>query len=111
MGTHSQEPKKAMKKATVTQVKPFIQTSSVRPLEKAVTKPEVIPAKPKLVPRVKPVNKDDEKTEIPSKIVNVRRSLDLEKSDESSLYVSALDDVEDDNVKKSRRSNIQVNNL
>ncbi|CAK9799368.1 G2/mitotic-specific cyclin-B3 [Anthophora quadrimaculata] len=108
LGTHqTQEPKKATKKATTTQVKHFTQTSSVRTLEKAVTKPEVILSKLKPVPRVKPVKKDEEKTEVPSKIVNVRHSLDLEKSEDSSLYVSALEDIGDDSLKKSRKSNIQ----
>ncbi|XP_043594054.1 G2/mitotic-specific cyclin-B3 [Bombus pyrosoma] len=108
LGTHqTQEPKKTVKKTAVTQVKPFTQTSSIRTLEKVVTKPEVIPQKPKPVPRVKPVKKDDGKVEIPSKIVKVRRSLDLEKSEDSSLYVSALDDIGDDSTKKSRKSNVQ----
>lgn len=108
LGTHqTQEPKKAVKKTTVTQIKSFTQTSSIRTLEKGVIKPEVIPQKPKPVPRVKPIKKDEEKTEIPSKILNVRRSLDLEKSEDSSLYVSALEEITDDSTKKSRRSNIQ----
>ncbi|CAK9814661.1 G2/mitotic-specific cyclin-B3 [Anthophora plagiata] len=108
LGTHqTQEPKKVTKKVTTTQVKHFTQTSSVRTHEKAVTKPEVILSKLKPVPRVKPVKKDEEKTEVPSKIVNVRRSLDLEKSEDSSLYVSALEDIGDDSLKKSRKSNIQ----
>lgn len=109
LGTHqTQEPKKAVKKTTVTQIKSFTQTSSIRTLEKGVIKPEVIPQKPKPVPRVKPIKKDEEKTEIPSKILNVRRSLDLEKSEDSSLYVSALEEITDDSTKKSRRSNIQT---
>lgn len=112
LGTHqTQEPKKTVKKTAVTQVKPFTQTSSIRTLEKVVTKPEVIPQKPKPVPRVKPVKKDDGKVEIPSKIVKVRRSLDLEKSEDSSLYVSALDDIGDDSTKKSRKSNVEVSNF
>ncbi|XP_029035402.1 G2/mitotic-specific cyclin-B3 [Osmia bicornis bicornis] len=111
LGTHQQEPKKTVKKATSTQVKPFTQTSSVRTLEKVVTKPEIIPPKPKPVPpRVKSVKKDDKKTEVASTIINVRHSLDLEKSEDSSLYVSALEDVGDDTSKKSRRSNIQPEN-
>ncbi|KZC13034.1 G2/mitotic-specific cyclin-B3 [Dufourea novaeangliae] len=108
LGTHQQEPKKAVKKPTVTQIKPYTQTSSVRTLEKAVTKAEIVPPKPKPVPRVKPVKKDDEKVEVPSKIVNLRRSLDLEKSEDSSLYVSALEDIGDDSERKSRRSNVQL---
>ncbi|XP_076671564.1 cyclin B3 [Andrena cerasifolii] len=108
LGTHQQEPKKALRKATITQVKPITQTSSVRTLDTAATKSEVAHARPKPLPRVKPVKKDEEKTEIPSKIVNVRRSLDLEKSEDSSLYVSALEDVGDDSTKRSRRSNTQA---
>lgn len=112
MGTHqTQEPKKTVKKTIVTQVKPGTLTSSVRTLEKIVTKPEVVPQKPKPVPRVKSIKKDDEKTELPSKILNVRRSLDLEKSEDSSLYVSALEEVGDDSTRKSRKSNIQVGNF
>ncbi|KAF3426722.1 hypothetical protein E2986_06422 [Frieseomelitta varia] len=109
LGTYqtNQEPKKTVKKAAVTQVKPFTQTSSVRTLEKVVTKPEVVPQKPKPVPRVKPMKKDEEKIEVPIKIVKVRRSLDLEKSEDSSLYVSALEDVGDDIDRKSRKSNTQ----
>ncbi|XP_076630095.1 cyclin B3 [Colletes latitarsis] len=107
LGTHSHEPKKGIKKTVVTQTKPFIQTSSVRTLDKAPSKLEVIPTKPKPTLRAKPIKKDDEKIEMPSKIVCIRRSLDLEKSEDSSLYVSALEDVEDDNVKKSRSGNIQ----
>lgn len=60
------------------------------------------------MPRVKPVRKNDEKIDIPIKIVNVRRSLDLEKSEDNSLYVSALEDVGDESIKRSRLSNIQV---
>lgn len=53
--------------------------------------------------------KDEEKTEIAvpaSKVGNNRRSLDSEKSDESSLYVSALDTLPEENAKRlSRTSN------
>lgn len=77
-----------------------------------MTKPEVVLPKPKLVPRAKPIiKKDDEKVELPNKVVTLRYSLDLEKSEDSSLYVSALEDVGDDSARKSRKSNIQVNNL
>ncbi|XP_017876293.1 G2/mitotic-specific cyclin-B3 isoform X2 [Ceratina calcarata] len=110
LGAHqTHEPKKVIKKATTTtttQIKPFTQTSSIRTLDKGISKPEVVPQKPKPVPRVKPVKKDDDKIEIPTKIVNVRRSLDLEKSDDSSLYVSALDDVGDVS-RKGRKSSVQ----
>ncbi|XP_076292111.1 cyclin B3 [Lasioglossum baleicum] len=112
LGAHQQDPKKAVKKAVtavVTQTKAYTQTSSIRTLEKTVAKPEVVPLKPKIAPRVKSVKKDVEKVEIPSKIVNVRRSLDLEKSEDSSLYVSALEDIGEDSEKKARRSNVQTN--
>lgn len=57
-------------------------------------------------PRLKP-KKDDEKAEIAIKIVNYKHSLDLEKSDDNSLYVSALEDVTD-STKRTRRSTIKV---
>ncbi|KAG7207685.1 hypothetical protein KM043_009304 [Ampulex compressa] len=107
LGTQ-QEPKRAAKKATVTQVKPATQTSSLRTLDKITAKPEVVPVKPKPVPRVKSVKKDDENVQIPSKIVNVRRSLDLEKSEDNSLYVSALEDVVEESAKKPQKSIIKI---
>ncbi|XP_078046290.1 cyclin B3 [Augochlora pura] len=114
LGTHQPDQKKIVKKVVVTQTKPSTQTSSVRTIENTAAildKPEEVPPKPKLVPRVKSVKKVIEKIEIPSTIVNVRRSLDLEKSDESSLYVSALEDIGEDTEKKSHKSNVQTNEL
>ncbi|XP_012286391.1 G2/mitotic-specific cyclin-B3 [Orussus abietinus] len=108
-GAQLHEPKKLVKKAIVTQTKPIVPTSSLRTLEKILGKPDnVVPAKPKPVPKVKPVKKDDEKAEVPSKIVNVRRSLDLEKSEDGSLYVSALEEISTDSGKKTTRTNINV---
>lgn len=67
--------------------------------EKRIAKATII-LKPKPATRVKPIIKKDEekkndenKTDIPQQIVNIRSSLDLEKSGENSLYVSALEDV------------------
>lgn len=54
------------------------------------------------------VKKEDEKTEIPVKKVNTRRSLELEKSNDSSLYVSALESLPEENVKRSSRSLTKV---
>lgn len=67
---------------------------------------KVVPAKAKPVPRTKPIIKKDDKTEIANKVVNNRRSADLE-SEDNSLYVSALEDVTD-STKKSRRSSNKV---
>lgn len=110
LGTHQQDPKKVVKKvaaAVVTQTKTFTQTSSIRTLEKAVAKPEVVPLKPKIAPRIKTVKKDVEKVEIPTKIITIRNSVD---SEDSSLYVSALEDVGEDSEKK-RRSNVQITEI
>lgn len=51
-----------------------------------------------------PAKKEEEKPEVPSKIANVRRSLDLEKSDDSSLYVSALETLPEENAKRLSRT-------
>lgn len=73
-----------------------------------VTALKVVPAKVKQVPRVKPIIKKDDKTETANKIVNNnRRSADLEKSEDNSLYVSALEDV-NDSIKRTRRSSNKV---
>ncbi|XP_012541579.1 G2/mitotic-specific cyclin-B3 [Monomorium pharaonis] len=66
-----------------------------------------VSTKIKPVPRVKPIIKKDDKTEIVNKVVNNRRSVDLEKSEDNSLYVSALEDV-NDSMKRTRRSNNKV---
>lgn len=75
---------------------------------------KVVPAKTKPVLRAKPIIKKDDKrdsqqVETVNKVVNNRRSADLE-SEDNSLYVSALEDVTD-SIKKSRRSNNKVNNI
>ncbi|KAM0727990.1 G2/mitotic-specific cyclin-B3 [Formica fusca] len=69
---------------------------------------KVIPVKSKPLPRVKPIIKKDDKTEIPNKVVNIRHSTDLEKSEDNSLYVSALEDVTDSLKKIRRNSNNKV---
>lgn len=64
-------------------------------------------AKPKQASRVKTqLKKDDEdKKEISNKTVNnLRRSVDLEKSDESSLYVSALESLPEESNRRLSRS-------
>lgn len=72
---------------------------------------KVIPVKSKPLPRVKPIIKKDDKTEIPNKVVNIRHSTDLEKSEDNSLYVSALEDVTDSLKKIRRNSNNKVINI
>lgn len=70
---------------------------------------KVMPVKSKPLPRVKPIIKKDEKTEIVNKVlVNIRHSTDLEKSEDNSLYVSALEDVTDSLKKIRRNSNNKV---
>ena len=101
------EPKKVIKKTETTQIKPVTQTHSLRTLGKGLVKPDNVAAvaatKTKPLSRVKTVKKNDEKivTDVLSKIVNVRHSLDLEKSEDNSLYVSALEDVSVDSAKKN----------
>ncbi|KYQ49271.1 G2/mitotic-specific cyclin-B3 [Trachymyrmex zeteki] len=68
---------------------------------------KVVPAKGKPAPRIKSILKKDDKTETINKVVNIRRSADLEKSEDNSLYVSALEDV-NDSIKKTRRSSNKV---
>ncbi|KAJ8684243.1 hypothetical protein QAD02_020035 [Eretmocerus hayati] len=81
-------------------------TITLKPLDKNVQKSDVAAnSKSKPVTRVKAsTKKDDEKTDIPSKVSNVRRSLDVEKSDDSSLYVSALETLPEENVKRLSRA-------
>ncbi|KAG5324792.1 CCNB3 protein, partial [Pseudoatta argentina] len=89
-------------KKVVTQPKPAgSNVASEKPAD--VTTSKVVPAKVKPAPRIKSILKKDDKTEIINKIVNIRRSADLEKSEDNSLYVSALEDV-NDSIKKTRRS-------
>ncbi|RLU20783.1 hypothetical protein DMN91_007397 [Ooceraea biroi] len=77
--------------------------------EKTVAVAKVVPIKLKPPPRKSTVKKD-EKTEVPNKVVNtnVRHSVDLEKSEDSSLYVSALEDVTDSTRRTRRSSNNKV---
>lgn len=100
MGGHNHTTKKM-----VTHVKPVVVD---KPADINIAK--VIPVKSKPLPRVKPIIKKDDKTEISNKVIN-RHSTDLEKSDDNSLYVSALEDVMD-SLKKTRKSSTKViNNL
>ncbi|KAG5326877.1 CCNB3 protein, partial [Acromyrmex heyeri] len=93
-------------KKVVTQPKPGgSNVASEKPAD--VTTSKVVPAKVKPAPRIKSILKKDDKTEIINKIVNIRRSADLEKSEDNSLYVSALEDV-NDSIKKTRRTNESV---
>lgn len=96
-------------KKMVTQIKPVESNVALeKPADVAVSK--VVPAKAKPVPRAKPIIKKDDKTEIINKIVNTRLSSDLEKSEDNSLYVSALEDVTD-SMKRTRRSSNKVNDI
>ena len=90
----------------VTSAQPAKPTVQLKVSNKVPTKTETVSSnKPRSTLKAKTVTKkEDEKAEIPSKINNVRRSVDLEKSDESSLYVSALEEVPEENVKRVSRS-------
>ncbi|KYN44443.1 G2/mitotic-specific cyclin-B3, partial [Trachymyrmex septentrionalis] len=93
-------------KKVVTQLKPVgSNVASEKPAD--VTTSKVVPAKAKPAPRIKSILKKDDKTETINKVVNIRRSADLEKSEDNSLYVSALEDV-NDSIKKTRRSSNKV---
>lgn len=108
--------KAAAKKAAATQAaKPFSQVTALKPLDKVVNKQEHAVAakatatKP-LTTRAKSAKKEEEKkVEVPSKIVNLRRSVDLEKSEDNSLYVSALEDISEETT--SRRSTSSATRL
>ncbi|XP_014237797.1 G2/mitotic-specific cyclin-B3 [Trichogramma pretiosum] len=111
--TQIQDAKKVAKKVTSQPVKPLTQTTAnTRTLDKIVTsKQENIPqSKPKQsVTRAKPqLKKEEEKTEIPAPVIKalnaVRRSIEVEKSDESSLYVSALESLPEESKRLSRTS-------
>ncbi|XP_012262868.1 G2/mitotic-specific cyclin-B3 [Athalia rosae] len=105
LGAQIQEAKKVTKKVAI-QNKPA--TNTLQSIGKIPIKPDnVVPVKAKPPSRVPAKKKEDDKVEIPAKIANVRRSLDLEKSEDSSLYVSALEDA-DESLKKSTRSNSRV---
>ncbi|KAL0101613.1 hypothetical protein PUN28_019031 [Cardiocondyla obscurior] len=87
-------------------------TTQAKPSENNVAvekSTDVVPvvAKAKPVTRIKPIIKKDDKAETTNnKIVN-RRSADLEKSEESSLYISALEDITD-STKRTRRSSNKI---
>lgn len=108
--SQKQEPKKAIKKLVPTKTKPLTQTNSNRVVEQVlpksdvdVPKPNIIVQKTKAVPRIKALKDEEEKLKVSNKTESVRRSLDSEKSDDSSLYVSALEDISDSNIKKFER--------
>lgn len=52
--------------------------------------------------------KEEEKTEAPVKKIVTRKSLELEKSNDSSLYVSALESLPEEPVKRLSRSSTKV---
>lgn len=89
------EPKKTLRKPLASQNKVTGPATSLRShVEKTVGSAK----KPKPVPCVKPMQKTS-KVEPASKITkpNVRHSVDLDKSNDNSLYVSALEDLAEEN--------------
>lgn len=111
-GVQHQEPKKLVKKAPIQQIKPLVQNNQLKGLEKINVRTDNVAAKTKITTRTKSIVKDEEKIELPSKTsLSTRRSLDLEKSEDSSLYVSALEEVLDDSAKKPTKTVNKVNQI
>ncbi|XP_014204001.1 G2/mitotic-specific cyclin-B3 [Copidosoma floridanum] len=100
--------KKVAKKVTIgTSVKTIPQPvgTSKTVDSKVVPKPDSAQNKSKQVSRIKQITKKEEKTvEVPLKTVNLRRSFDAEKSDESSLYVSALETLPEEGNRRLSRT-------
>ncbi|XP_051155373.1 G2/mitotic-specific cyclin-B3 [Leptopilina boulardi] len=115
--TQVNDPKKLVKKTIVTQSKAAVtskvqissQTIGLRSLDKILVKNDnKLLAKTKLPARsTKFVKKDEEKLEIPE-VAALRRSVDLEKSEDNSLYVSALEEVAEENLKMVTRSSFKA---
>lgn len=105
-GTQQQEPKKVVKKIA-TKTKTLLQINSNKVAEKIVPKPDVVVPKLKPIQRVKAIKQEEEKLKT-NNTETIRRSLDSEKSGDSSFYVSALEDVSDSSIKKSERENNKV---
>jgi len=73
--------------------------------EKPVAVTKIAPVKSKSSLRVTFNVTKDEGIEASNKIVNIRHSIDQEESEDSLLYVSALEDVTD-STRKTRRSKV-----
>ncbi|XP_046825541.1 G2/mitotic-specific cyclin-B3 [Vespa crabro] len=101
-GTQQQEPKKVVKKIA-TKTKTLLQINSNKVAEKIVPKTDVV-IKPKPIQRIKAIKQEDDKLKT-NNTETVRRSIDSEKSGDNSLYMSALEDVSDNSIKKTEREN------
>nr|ATL75339.1 cyclin B3-like protein [Diachasma muliebre] len=107
LGVQLPEAKRVVKKSQVLQpVKSSAAPAhNLRNTERLVVKTDnVIPAKPKVATRAKVAKRAEDHVDVTSKVTNVRRSLDMEKSEESSLYVSALEDVSEEVSKKNDKN-------
>ncbi|KAK0161597.1 hypothetical protein PV327_010052 [Microctonus hyperodae] len=109
IGVPLPELKKVSKKGGLSsQIKqPVISTHTLRNTGKIILRSDSVipPQKSKVnskVTQIKlPIKKPEEKTDVvQKKVLNLRRSIDIEKSDDSSLYVSALEDVSESSTKK-----------
>ncbi|XP_058795596.1 G2/mitotic-specific cyclin-B3 [Phymastichus coffea] len=89
-------------------------TNIVKPLDKILPKQDNhIHGKQKQsqqqhIARIKPSTKKEEDIKIEAQnkaVINLRRSVETEKSDESSLYVSALESLSEENAKRLSRTN------
>ncbi|XP_014298253.1 G2/mitotic-specific cyclin-B3 [Microplitis demolitor] len=106
LGVQLPETKRAVKKS---QVKPITSVYTLRNNEKATVKPNnVTSSKLKPAGKVTKITKKiEEKKNVSQKSSNQKPS-DVEKSDESSLYVSALEDLSHDSAKKIRIINEKI---
>ncbi|CAG5084788.1 Similar to CycB3: G2/mitotic-specific cyclin-B3 (Drosophila melanogaster) [Cotesia congregata] len=101
LGVQLADPKKVVKK---TQAKPVSSTYTLRNTEKVIVKPIAVIDKPSSkLKNVSKVTRTTKKLEvkkgIPQKSEN-QKPIDVEKSNDSSLYVSALEDLSQGNDKK-----------
>ncbi|XP_014615109.1 PREDICTED: G2/mitotic-specific cyclin-B3 [Polistes canadensis] len=107
LGTQQPEPKKVVKKIA-TKTKPHIPRNANKVVaEKIFPKQDVVTiTKLKPVQRVQAIKHEEEENKIVNnKIEPIRPSLDSQKSENSSLYMSALEEESENSIKISKRVN------
>lgn len=105
LGAQQPEPKKVVKKIA-TKTKPHIPINANKVTEKVFPKQDVVTiTKLKPVQRVKAIKHEEENQKVNNKIEPLRPSLDSEKSENSSLYMSALEEESEKSIIKSERVN------
>ncbi|KAI4503718.1 hypothetical protein M0802_001121 [Mischocyttarus mexicanus] len=104
LGTQQPEPKKVVKKIPI-KTKPHVPINANKVVtEKISPKDDVAVTKLKPVQRVKAMNHEKENKKVNNKIEPIRPSLESVKSEDSSLYMSALEESET-SIQKSERVN------